>query len=140
MAEKLLLKCLPQSSNVDSFDLLRYNKYHSVNNKIDIEKLPCTSSSLKFHIQRAFMESFKIKNCLMSGELIEACSPNYHGYEFDDKGNYLFQSLLDHYFQKISQLRANALNAQNQTYAHVEYMVENVQTFVNASKTVNPTI
>ena len=61
--------------------------YHSSNYKLDIEKLPCSSSSLKFHIQRSFMECFKIKNCLVNGDLMELCHPDEHGYYFDEDGD-----------------------------------------------------
>ena len=90
VCEQFLLKCLPKSTNIESFDSLRYSLYHCPDYKIDIEKLPCTSSSLKYHIQRSFMECFKIKNCLMTGdgvELMELCHPEDHGYDFGEDGH-----------------------------------------------------
>ena len=87
ICEQFLLKCLPKSTNIESFDALCYSYYHSPNYKLDIEKLPCSSSSLKLHIQRSFMECFKIKNCLVNDDLMELCHPNDHGYYFDEDGD-----------------------------------------------------
>ena len=44
-AEKFLVKCVPKSSSVDSFDSLRHAVYHSPSFKLDIEKFPCCTSS-----------------------------------------------------------------------------------------------
>ena len=78
-AEQFLLKCLPKSSNVKSFDSLRHSTYHTPSFKLNIERFPCCSSSLRHHIQRAFCECFKIKNWLVP----ELCDPIEYGYELD---------------------------------------------------------
>ena len=60
-AEKFLVKCLPKSSSTDSFDSLRHSVYHAPSFKLDIEKFPCCSSTIKFHIHRAYRQCFSIK-------------------------------------------------------------------------------
>ena len=43
-AETFLLKCMPKSTTVTSFDSLRHSMYHTQKiNLLDIEKLPCCS-------------------------------------------------------------------------------------------------
>ena len=84
-AEQFLLKCLPKSANVDSFDSMRYSEYHS--SKINIEKFPCCSSSLLNHIRRAFLETYKIKNCLINGYILDdLCHPIDYGYSLNIYG------------------------------------------------------
>ena len=82
VAEQFILKCMPKSSKVNSFDLLRHSTYHAPNFKLNIERFPCCSSSLRHHIKRAFCECFKIKNCLVP----ELCNPEEYGYEVDPNG------------------------------------------------------
>ena len=55
-AEKFLIDCMPKSYSADSFNSLRYLSYHSINFKLNIEKFPCTSSNLRLHIQRAYLQ------------------------------------------------------------------------------------
>ena len=81
-AEQFLFKCLPKSSKVDSSDSLRHSIYHDPKFKLNIERFPCCSSSLRHHIKRAFCECFKIKNSLLS----ELCNPEEYSYEFDANG------------------------------------------------------
>ena len=49
-AESFLVKCMPSSSSDSSFDELRHHLYHASKlDKLQVEKLPCCSSSLHFH-------------------------------------------------------------------------------------------
>ena len=57
-AEKFLLQCLPQkeSKNVASFDELRYQLHHKHVSSLPIDKFPCTTRSVKTHIQRSYYQ------------------------------------------------------------------------------------
>ena len=56
MAEKFLVKCIDSKANSESFDDLRMEYYHHHNN-FNLEKIPPTSTSIRKHIQRAFLQS-----------------------------------------------------------------------------------
>ena len=88
VAEQFLLKCLPKSADYKSFDSMRYSIYRFW--KLDIEKFLCCSSSLRYHIHRAFLETYKVKNCLINGDILDdLCHPIEHGYYLDMDGELL---------------------------------------------------
>ena len=51
-AERFLLDCIMRGENsvVNTFDELRYSRYHSHNLKFDLERFPCTSRSTRLDI------------------------------------------------------------------------------------------
>ena len=57
-AELFLVKCISKNTSSTNFDELREEIYHSKSFKLDLEKLPPTSSSKKLHIQRAYLQSY----------------------------------------------------------------------------------
>ena len=85
-AESFLVKCMPSSSSASSFDELRHHVYHASKlDKLQIEKLPCCSSSLHFHILRAHRQCYTIRNCLSQVEL----PPENYGFDFDTEDGYV---------------------------------------------------
>ena len=60
--------------------------YHASKlDKLQIEKLPCCSSSLHFHILRAHRQCYTIRNCLSQVEL----PPENYGFDFDTEDGYV---------------------------------------------------
>ena len=55
-AEKFLILCL-SNNNEEDFDQLRFNSFHKQAFKMDLEKLPCMTSSIKLHIRRSYLQS-----------------------------------------------------------------------------------
>ena len=58
-AQKFLVDCISKDSKVQTFDELRFQTYHSKNFQLDFEKLPCTSRSIRLHIKRAYLQTFR---------------------------------------------------------------------------------
>ena len=58
-AEVFLVTCLKAKSTKISFDELRYEIYHKKPSKLEPQKFPCTSKSLRLHIQRAYFQSME---------------------------------------------------------------------------------
>ena len=58
MAEYFLTKCILHATEFQTFDELRYHLYHTNNFQLDILKLPCTSSAIRLHIHRAYVECY----------------------------------------------------------------------------------
>ena len=57
MAENFLVDCIkPEISNVRTFDELRALKYFNLKSQLDYSKLPCTSTSIRLHILRAYYQ------------------------------------------------------------------------------------
>ena len=58
MAERFLLECVTREENrsVDTFDELRNTIFHKHNLQFDLEKFPCTSTSLRLHIKRTYYQ------------------------------------------------------------------------------------
>ena len=85
-AEHFLLECVTrqENRNVNTFDEMRYSKYHSHNLKLDLEKFPCTSKSIRFQIQKAYYQrrlwflSSREKRCDLD--------PQLYSYELNDEG------------------------------------------------------
>ena len=56
MAEKFLVKCIDSKANSENLDDLRM-EYHHHNIDFNLEKIPPTSTSIRKHIQRAYLQS-----------------------------------------------------------------------------------
>ena len=84
IAEHFLLECISRvvSRSEETFNDLRYSRYHSQNYKLDLNKFPCTSNSLRFHIQRAY---FQCRLWILSATIESIdLDPVLYGYTFDD--------------------------------------------------------
>ena len=58
-AEEYLVQCLSKSANNnESFNDLHYSMYHQKSFQMDVEKLPCISSSIQYHILRSYFKCF----------------------------------------------------------------------------------
>ena len=60
----------------------RYKTYHQQTLKLDLEKLPPTSNSIRLHIQCAFLQAYVWLNSIFKN-LIELTPDNY-GYALKD--------------------------------------------------------
>ena len=58
-AEVFLVTWLKAKSTEINFDELRYEIYHKKPSKLEPQKFPCTSKSLRLHIQRAYFQSME---------------------------------------------------------------------------------
>lgn len=56
MAETFLVKCLRPSTDLETFDDLRLAAFNNSVLKMDFEKIPCTSTNIRKHIQRAYYQ------------------------------------------------------------------------------------
>ena len=57
-AESFLIDCLPVSTTgITKFDEVRHSEYHK-SKIINISTFPCTSSTLRNHIKRAYLETY----------------------------------------------------------------------------------
>lgn len=86
-AEEFLLECIGNkesiSMGIETFDLLRHFVFHSKDKKdFDVEKLPCTSETIKLHIKRAFLQTHKWKYSAIIENI--SLSPLNYGYQLDD--------------------------------------------------------
>ena len=91
-AEKFLVDCVSTSDKVDTFDELRFQKYHKKNFQVDFEKLPCTSKSIRLHIRRAYLQCYRWIH-VASMENIDL-SPIDYGYSVDED-DHLVHEILD---------------------------------------------
>ena len=58
-AEEYLIHCHSKSANNEKrFNDLRYSMYHQKSFQMDVEKLPCTSSIIQYHILRSYFQCF----------------------------------------------------------------------------------
>lgn len=84
LAERFLLECISRAKErtTDTFDQLRYYKYHTPQFKLDIRKFPCTSGSLKMHILSAY---FQCRLWIFASSM-KACDlkPELYGYLIDE--------------------------------------------------------
>ena len=57
-AEHFLLECITRAETraVDTFDEMRFTRFHLPNFKLDLEKFPCTSKSIRLHINKAYYQ------------------------------------------------------------------------------------
>ena len=56
--ELFLVKCISKNTRSTNFDELREEIHHNKSFKLDIEKLPPTSNSIKLHIRRAYLQAY----------------------------------------------------------------------------------
>ena len=56
-AEQFLLRCI-SNEKLDSSDNLRYDVYHKKLQEFDLEKFSATSSAIKQHIQRIYLQCY----------------------------------------------------------------------------------
>lgn len=75
-AEEFLTRTL--AKNFKIMNDLRITKYHSMKN-LDFRKLPPTSSSLRLHIKRAYLQSYKWFHIL--GDDRDSLDPSIYGYQ-----------------------------------------------------------
>ena len=83
-AEEYLVNCLNKSTNaVNNFNDLRYYMYHQKNFQMDVEKLPCTSSSIQFHILRSYLQCFHWLHAPFQNRIL--LNPIDFGYNFNEE-------------------------------------------------------
>ena len=58
MGEKFLVGCISKDENIDDFDNLWNKACYKRSTEINIEKFPPTSSSIAFHIKRAYLQTY----------------------------------------------------------------------------------
>ena len=58
MAEYFLTKFISHATEFQTFDELRHHVYYTKNFQLDTEKLPCTSSAVRLHIGRAYLQCY----------------------------------------------------------------------------------
>ena len=81
-AEKFLVDCISKDSKVQTFDELRFQTYHRKKFQLDLEKLPCTSRSIRLHTKRAYLQTFRWINAA-SMESIDL-NPVDYAYSLDE--------------------------------------------------------
>ena len=88
-AEQFLVKCVSSSKShfPTSFDELRYEIYHNEKFTFDLEKLPPTSTSIKQHILRAYIQCKMWFDALSEEDT--TLDPVQYGYTVDEDGHVL---------------------------------------------------
>ena len=83
-AEEYLVHCLSKSaSNDESFNDLRYSMYHQKSFQMDVEKLPCTSSSIQYHILRSYFQCFHWLHAPFQNKIL--LNPIDFGYDVNEE-------------------------------------------------------
>ena len=90
-ADLFFVRCLASIATLTTFDELRDDTYHNKSIKLDLEKLPSTSSPIKLHIQRAYLQSYKWYRALFD-EVLDV-NPTDFGY-VRDKIQHIFLCLV----------------------------------------------
>ena len=89
-SEEFLVECLAskeaKATGVKTFDSLRHFMFHNRKKNIDLDTLPCTSRSLRYHIQRSFLQTHKWINSAVK-ETIALRSLHYGYREAREGGN-----------------------------------------------------
>ena len=85
-AEEFILECIGTSESlsreITTIDSMRHYNFHNEERKdFNIEKLPCTSESIKLHIKRAVLQTHKWINAGTTESI--SLSPLNYGYEFE---------------------------------------------------------
>ena len=82
LAENFFVRCICKDENVKTFSLLRNIVYYKKSKKLDLQKLPATSSSVLLHFKRAYLQThIWLRSALMkSVEII----PLEYGHELED--------------------------------------------------------
>ena len=81
-AESFLVASLPYNTKgMSTFDEVRHSQYHKTNIK-DLSNFPCTSSSLRTHIKRAYLQTHVIIHAATSSEnILDETLYGYSRYE-----------------------------------------------------------
>jgi len=82
-AEEYLVHYLNKSANCVNFNDLRYTMYHQKNFQMDVEKLPCTSCSIQFHILRSYLQCFHWLHAPFQNRIL--LNPIEFGYDFNEE-------------------------------------------------------
>ena len=78
------LRCVTKHE-IDTFDDLRYLVYHEKYQEFDIDRFPPTSDSIRQHILRAYLQSYKWVYCPVLENI--SLEPLKYGYWVDQHGN-----------------------------------------------------
>ena len=92
MAEYFLTRFVSHATEFPKFDELRHHVYHTKNFQLDIEKLPFTSSAVRLHNHRAYLECY----LWLHGPFVESITldPSPYGF-YHDEDKTLYSLLLD---------------------------------------------
>ena len=82
-AEMFLIQCISKDSLLDSFDEIREEMFYKSSLKLDIEKFPPTSDSIRLHILRAYFQAHLWYHAVYANTQI---NPLEYGYEEDGYG------------------------------------------------------
>ena len=82
LAEKFLVKCVCKDEFTTTFNQLRSKVFYKKYKHLDLEKLPPTSSSIRFHIKRAYIQA----HVWLHSYFVESIEidPVEYGYERDE--------------------------------------------------------
>ena len=95
MAEKFLVGCVSKDENIDDFDNLQNKTYYKKSTEINIEQLPPTSSSIAFHIKRAYLQIYIWLHAPFMNKL--EIDPLQYSYEIDeDDDDEIVPTIVDH--------------------------------------------
>ena len=81
-ANVFLVTCLKAKSTEFNFDELRYEIYHKKTSKLELQKFPCASKSLRLHIQRAYFQSMEWNQAAFQNS--SYLNPLEYGYKLQD--------------------------------------------------------
>ena len=82
-AETFLVKCLAKNATLSTFDELREEMYHAKSFKLDLERLPATTASMKLHIQRSYFQAYLWFHAPFE-EVVDV-NPVEYGYAVDEE-------------------------------------------------------
>ena len=79
-------RCVTTEGGIKCFDDFRYSLFHKNSHQLDLEKLPCISETIKFHIRQGYSQSYKWYNSA-DAQFTDIISDE-HGYrlEIEDGG------------------------------------------------------
>ena len=97
-AEKFLIQCISKDSLLDSLDEIREEMFYKSALKLDIEKFPPTSDSVRLYILRAYFEAHLLYHAVYANTQI---NPLEYGYEEDGYGYSVLYSLSEQIFSLI---------------------------------------
>ena len=90
-AEQYLVSCLSKSKE-ETFNAVRFNRYHMKTFKMEFDKLPCTSESIYRHIARAYLQCYRWINCPFEKNIL--LDPLKFGYIMSDDNEDLIPDIL----------------------------------------------
>ena len=92
-ADRFLLRCI-SNEKLDSFDNLRYDVYHKKLQEFDFEKFPVTSSAIKQHILRAYLQCHLWLHLPFIEDILT--DPLQYGYSLNEEDDLVQQSSMAH--------------------------------------------